>query len=181
MGVGLPGIGISGLFYVIAALIAPIREVLLTARGRSSKARWKLVGRQFGLALSVVAAVILFYIALGALARHGVLTDYGERHIGLGGVPSYLLAVMTLTLTLTAATLYSWIVRRTTVEDLAVIASAHKNAVGVASSAPDSGASRRSPARARAARGSAGVSGRARRAPRLELAHELVPGTASPA
>jgi hypothetical protein len=41
MTVGLPGTGIGGIFYILLALLLPIREVWLTITGRSSPARWR--------------------------------------------------------------------------------------------------------------------------------------------
>jgi hypothetical protein len=163
MGIGLPGIGITGLFYVVAALLAPIRELVLTARGSSSQARWRLVGRQFGLALSVCAAVIFFYVGLAALARKGILTGYGGRHLGIGGIPAYLVAPMTMIFALAAATFYSWIVRLRTAEDPALIALAHRE--GVAVGAPSYTSSSHPARPARVARGSAATSGLSQRAP----------------
>jgi hypothetical protein len=53
MHVGLPGTGIGGLFYLLCALLMPCHELVRTLRGQSSWARWRLVGRQFGLALGI--------------------------------------------------------------------------------------------------------------------------------
>ncbi|MBX2998763.1 MAG: hypothetical protein KF893_09665 [Caldilineaceae bacterium] len=47
MNVGLPGTGLGGLFYLLAALIMPFVEIVQTVRGRSSRTRWWLVARQW--------------------------------------------------------------------------------------------------------------------------------------
>jgi hypothetical protein len=65
---GLPGLGLGGLFFVLSALLAPFVELIRTARGRSSVAAWRAVGRQFALALTMVAAVELTMRLLYALA-----------------------------------------------------------------------------------------------------------------
>jgi hypothetical protein len=65
---GLPGLGLGGLFFVLLALLAPFVELIRTARGRSSVAAWRAVGRQFALALTMVAAVELTLRLLYALA-----------------------------------------------------------------------------------------------------------------
>lgn len=57
MSAGLPGLGLGGIFFILSALIAPLGELVRTARGRSSVARWVQVGRQFGLAVAMIAAV----------------------------------------------------------------------------------------------------------------------------
>jgi hypothetical protein len=54
---GIPGLGLGGLFFIISALLAPIFELIQTIRGRSSRARWRLlVIRQAALAASIVLA-----------------------------------------------------------------------------------------------------------------------------
>jgi hypothetical protein len=65
---GLPGLGLGGLFFVLLALLAPFVELIRTTRGRSSVAAWRVVGRQFALALTMVAAVELTLRLLYALA-----------------------------------------------------------------------------------------------------------------
>jgi hypothetical protein len=65
---GLPGLGLGGLFFVLLALLAPFVELIRTTRGRSSVAAWRAVGRQFALALTMVAAVVLTLRLLYALA-----------------------------------------------------------------------------------------------------------------
>jgi len=40
MTAGLPGFGLGGVFFIISALLAPFVELIMTARGRSSRARW---------------------------------------------------------------------------------------------------------------------------------------------
>jgi hypothetical protein len=57
MNAGLPGTGIGGLFYVVLALLMPLRELYLTARGRSSPERWRLVLQQTLIACGIVASL----------------------------------------------------------------------------------------------------------------------------
>ena len=68
MSAGLPGLGLGGLFFILLALLAPFVELIRTARGRSSVAAWRVVGRQFALALTMVAAVELTLRVLYGLA-----------------------------------------------------------------------------------------------------------------
>ena len=67
MHAGIPGIGISGLFFVISALLMLTFEAVNTVRGRSSLARWRLVARQSGLAAGIVVATALMLWLLDLL------------------------------------------------------------------------------------------------------------------
>jgi len=55
--VGLPGTGIGGLFYLLAALLLPLLELRRTVRGRSSLRRWGQVIRQALIALGIILAI----------------------------------------------------------------------------------------------------------------------------
>jgi hypothetical protein len=57
MTAGLPGAGIGGLFYFCLVLLMPVRELYLTARGRSSFARWKTVGFQFTIVAGIFSSL----------------------------------------------------------------------------------------------------------------------------
>jgi hypothetical protein len=87
---GLPGLGLGGLFFVLLALLGPFVELIRTARGRSSLAAWRAVGRQFSLALTMVAAVALTLRLLYALAEAaglaGPLSDRSPTVLALGPV-----------------------------------------------------------------------------------------------
>jgi hypothetical protein len=71
MTVGLPGVGIGGIFYLMSALTMPVRELVVTARGESSLSRWKFVAKQWSLAAGILAAMWLTGKLLG-LALAGV-------------------------------------------------------------------------------------------------------------
>jgi hypothetical protein len=79
MNAGLPGTGIGGLFYVVLALLMPVRELYLTARGRSSRERWRLVLQQSLTACGIVAALAATWWGLTR-----VVDTRGT--VGLGGV-----------------------------------------------------------------------------------------------
>lgn len=57
MSAGLPGFGLGGVFFIVSALLAPALELVRTARGRSSRERWRRVGRHFALALAMVVTI----------------------------------------------------------------------------------------------------------------------------
>ena len=56
---GLPGIGVGTLFYVLIALCMPVYELYNVARGTSSIARWRRIGRQFFHAISIVLSIMI--------------------------------------------------------------------------------------------------------------------------
>ena len=57
MTVGVPGVGFGGIFYLIGALVMPVREVVRTARGESSVQRWVVVATQWSLAAGILVAL----------------------------------------------------------------------------------------------------------------------------
>lgn len=57
MQVGLPGTGIGTVFYMLLIAFMPLRELYFTVRGRSSLARWKTIGVQWSLCVSILAAL----------------------------------------------------------------------------------------------------------------------------
>jgi hypothetical protein len=57
MTAGLPGAGIGGLFYFCLVILMPLREIYLTALGRSSLARWKMVGFQYAMVGGIFVAL----------------------------------------------------------------------------------------------------------------------------
>lgn len=61
MNAGLPGTGLGGLFYLICAVLMPINEIILTLRGHSSRQRWLLVARQFGIAAGIIGTLAATY------------------------------------------------------------------------------------------------------------------------
>ena len=57
MTAGLPGAGIGGLFYFCLVLLMPLREIYLTALGRSSLSRWKMVVFQYAMLAGILIAL----------------------------------------------------------------------------------------------------------------------------
>jgi hypothetical protein len=92
MNAGIPGLGLGGLFFILTALLAPAIELGRTIRGRSSAAAWATVGRQFAIAVAMVAAIELTVrggLALAAIA--GVEGAGGGR--GVTALPVAPLAI----------------------------------------------------------------------------------------
>ena len=57
MTAGLPGTGLGGFYYILLVAVMPAREAYLTARGRSSVARWKTVGYHLAMVGGILAAL----------------------------------------------------------------------------------------------------------------------------
>lgn len=57
MTAGVPGTGISGLYYVLLVCWMPVREIRLVVLGRSSFARWRFIAGQLAIVLAIVAAL----------------------------------------------------------------------------------------------------------------------------
>ena len=58
MNVGLPGTGIAGIFYLLAALWMPCHAIVRAARGGHRSVRWPAVLRQTGLAFGIILALV---------------------------------------------------------------------------------------------------------------------------
>ena len=64
MNVGLPGAGIGGIFYLLCALLMPIKEVFLTITKPEHKFRYRLIATQLGIVIGIVSGVIAIYTLL---------------------------------------------------------------------------------------------------------------------
>jgi hypothetical protein len=80
MSAGLPGVGLSVVFFIVSALLMVPLEVARTLRGQSSLARWIRVLRQLTIALSMIACVELAY-ALLRLAVGRTQSVAGSSHV----------------------------------------------------------------------------------------------------
>ena len=81
MSPGLPGTGIGGLFYILSALWMPACELWRRRRG-DAPARWSLVGKQFGIAIGIVASMTGVFWALDAvpMLQHIAAHAAGGHH-----------------------------------------------------------------------------------------------------
>jgi hypothetical protein len=89
---GLPGLGLGGLFFILSALLGPFVELIRTARGRSSIAAWRSVGRQFAMALAIITAMLLTVLA--SLSLSGAASGDGAG----GGANSGAVTILPLTM-----------------------------------------------------------------------------------
>lgn len=64
---GLPGIGISGIFYLVCAFLMPIIEIKNTLFRRKSKKRWKTAVTQFSFFCGIMAGSWAVGMLLGMI------------------------------------------------------------------------------------------------------------------
>ena len=83
MTAGLPGVGIGGIFYLVSALIMPVRSLIAVARGRANEAHWSMALRQASLAAGILAALWVTGWALGWIIAH--LIPEATRIVTTGG------------------------------------------------------------------------------------------------
>jgi hypothetical protein len=79
MSVGLPGVGLTGLFFIVSALLALPVEIVRTLGRRSSRARWAAVLRQLAIAVTMIIVLELSYLAL-QVALEGLSGSTGAGH-----------------------------------------------------------------------------------------------------
>jgi hypothetical protein len=108
MGPGVPGMGIASIFYLTAALFAPLREVVKSVRGESSAQRWKAVGLQFAIAVGTVSSIVLLYLGFDALISNGVFGPLQPIDLP-GDLPVWTYALGVLIILLLALALASWV------------------------------------------------------------------------
>jgi hypothetical protein len=80
--VGLPGAGIGGLFYLLAALATPLCEVARALRKSHTPRRWTRALRHFVLAASIVFGMWLAAWWVGAL----VISSEATRTVTAAGI-----------------------------------------------------------------------------------------------
>ena len=107
---GLPGIGVGTLLYVLLALWMPIREVAFVVRGKSSWARWRVIGTQLVFATGIVASValadqVLLWMLGGGSPRGAGPARWLNDELGIHAPHSILAAPMTASLLLLGAVL----------------------------------------------------------------------------
>jgi hypothetical protein len=104
MSAGIPGFGLGGLFFIACALLAPILELARTARGRSSRERWRMVGRHFALAVGMIAVIELTLDAVRAVVVLTGIAGARSSAADLLGplLPAAITAILLVTLLLGA-------------------------------------------------------------------------------
>lgn len=82
MTVGIPGVGLGGIFYLVSAMLMPVHQLGRVLRGRES-ARWPLVRRQCAIACAILGALWLTGWALGLLVAAMPRSVLGAAHASL--------------------------------------------------------------------------------------------------
>jgi hypothetical protein len=104
MGAGIPGTGMATLFYLVCAVLMPLRELVLTLQGRSSWARWRLVCRHLVLAIAMGGSAVATFWFLPRAVLPPDLT--------IGGVSSLAVTVVLFVAYLVVANLVAVLVPR---------------------------------------------------------------------
>ena len=118
MTAGVPGIALSGLFYILCALAMPLVELVRTARGTSSLARWVVVGRQVGLAgfmlggISLAFRVVLLLLPARPAPRPSGLSGAAVAALPFDGSWAFIVTVGVMVGCLLATELAGFLVPR---------------------------------------------------------------------
>ncbi len=94
MTAGLPGVGLSGVFFIVSALLMLPLEIARAMRGRSSLTRWLRVLRHLAVAVAMILCLELAYAAVRlaldrvhALPTHARGGESRVAHAGLQMLP----------------------------------------------------------------------------------------------
>jgi hypothetical protein len=108
---GVPGTGISGLYYVLLVCWMPVREARLLLVRRSSLARWRFIARQLAIVVAIVSVLYGEAICLGylveALAALAVATSTPSDGLTAGAGPAATLAAGAPVVEVLAPTLFA--------------------------------------------------------------------------
>jgi hypothetical protein len=104
MTVGLPGVGLGGIFYLVSAIFMPVREAVRLGRGTDAR-RAAIVVRQGAMAATILAAMWVTGWMLGHLIAHDARSSPGVARALTPGAASNVLQVSALVLSLGMLTL----------------------------------------------------------------------------
>jgi hypothetical protein len=96
MNAGLPGIGISGIFYLFTALMLPLIEAVRTVQGRSSLARWRFVATQFVFFWGIMGGFWLTGHVMSLVLSSQKIASIPEAHGNLFQIRPLFLSLITL-------------------------------------------------------------------------------------
>ena len=86
MTVGIPGTGIGGLFYLMAALLLPLRGAVRMVRGRNSS--WPTIIQQAGLALAIGIGLWATGLMIGFMLGP-IGSAQAAAQVGIASVPRF--------------------------------------------------------------------------------------------
>jgi hypothetical protein len=84
MTVGIPGVGLGGIFYLLSAVLMPVHQLRRAVRGQGST-RWPLVIRQTAIAVGILGALWLTGWALGFVLSTLTHSPFSTSRGGLAG------------------------------------------------------------------------------------------------
>ena len=70
MSAGLPGVGLSGVFFIVSAVVMLPLEIAQTLRGNSSLQRWSGVLRHLAIAIAMLVGLELAYAVMHLAVEH---------------------------------------------------------------------------------------------------------------
>jgi len=79
MNAGMPGTGMGGLFYILVAVLMPVRAARSYAQGSKVRSRWKLVVRQ----VSMAAIIALTMWATGEVVGRVIALAAGNHGVSM--------------------------------------------------------------------------------------------------
>ena len=117
MTVGLPGVGIGGIFYLVSALLMPVRELARVARGEPGERRWGLVAQQCAIAAGILVALWATGWAMGRMivrapALSSSIAGHGAHGANVLRVSALALSLGTLALVLLITQIARYILHR---------------------------------------------------------------------
>lgn len=129
MGPAVPGLGVTAIFYLFAALFAPGYALLRSLFDDDYVPRWPSVGRQFLLALAMIGSVIALYAGIDSLVSRGLIAP-GQAHDRFSRLDFVLLTVLVMFLIILVAAIAASVTRLLRAEiDPDVVAAAHRESV----------------------------------------------------
>lgn len=100
MTAGLPGTGIGGLFYLISALLMPVREAWRTVTGRGRARDLRVAVRQSAMALAILGVAWLTSFSLAAAHVGTPQKEANVLWITMGTLAAVLVGVELLSATI---------------------------------------------------------------------------------
>ena len=109
---GVPGVGISGIFYLLCAFIMPFKEFYNKFKGKSTSRRRRVVRKQFGIMCGIMSSCWLTGLALGAMivfvSKKTVCSVCGISHSNVFRIQPLFLSLITLFIVFTLVRIWNF-------------------------------------------------------------------------
>ena len=115
---GVPGVGISGIFYLVCAISMPFIDIIKTLRGRSSLRRWRVVMRQFNIVCGIivgswVTGLLIMFIVKKSVQMLGTTVNFGQlQGDNVLRAQPLLLSLLTMFVIFSGLNIYNFIANR---------------------------------------------------------------------